>query len=290
MRIGRLHRSGSTGQGRAESHHHRARLCRAVSAVSGWRGGFRPPRTGRVRWRDVGRAGLPRQPDESAQRQGRAAHRMRDRDRQVPSRDRWRDGTDIMRAHNEGSVFQLTSGKWRAQVSIGGGKYRTRTVATQALALKALRELTREQETGVVVAGHLTVADLLEEWRTKDEASSDRTRGTRSSNFGHLAAWHRTIGSKRVARVTVADVEDAMVAMSKGRKVPYSRETMSKRRSVLNQVFKAAKRRGRVTFNPAEHAVLPANAPRTEARRSFTVAQAEAIIRTTAPHRNGAAY
>jgi integrase len=194
------------------------------------------------------------------------------------------------RANSEGSIFELKDGRWRAQISIGGGKYRTRTVATQADALAALKALNREAEAGVVVAGDLTVADLLEEWRTKDQAASDRTRGTISSNFGHLEAWRRTIGSKRVARLTVADVESAMVAMSKGRKTPYSRETMTKRRSILNLVYKAAIRRGRVRFNPAEHAVLPAGAPRTEARRSFTVEQANTIIRETAPRRNGAAY
>lgn len=194
------------------------------------------------------------------------------------------------RANNEGSVFQLADGRWRAQISIGAGKYRTRTAATQAEAVKALRALTRESETGAVTAGDLTVSDLLEQWRTKTQAGSSRTRGTISSNHSHLAAWHQTIGSKRVARLTVEDVERAMVAMSAGRARPLSRATMLQRRSVLNQVFNAAIRRGHTQVNPAALAELPADAWRTEARRSFTVEQAETIIRATSSRRNGAAY
>lgn len=194
------------------------------------------------------------------------------------------------RANNEGSIFQLKNGKWRAAITVASGKQATRTVDTQKLAVDALKALRGEADSGVVVRGDITVGDIIDEWQTKDEAGSSRTHGTKASNAGHLDAWRRTLGTQKLARVGIIEVEAAMVKMNDGRKRPLSKETMTKRRSVLNQVYAAAIRRRHCGWNPAAQATLPPDSWDTEERRSLTVDQAQQLIAATADRRGGAAY
>lgn len=200
------------------------------------------------------------------------------------------EGGREVRAKNEGSVFELKNGKWRAQISVGEGRYATRTCPTQAAAVTALQAMRQEQTTGVVVRGDLTVRDLLDEWEELNVPNRDYVDAGASIR-SHLIAWRESsIGGKRVATLLTVHVEAAMRGMVKPDGSHYSRQTMIHRRAVLGQVFDAAIARGRVSANPARKAELPPKAVKAEARRSFTREQANTIISTTASHRNGAVY
>lgn len=195
-----------------------------------------------------------------------------------------------MRARNEGSVFQLANGKWRAQIGVGGGRYVTRTAATQDAAVKLLRKLHAEADTGVVTRGDITLGDLIDEWLELDQPDSDRVLGTRLSNVSHLNAWRAELGSRRITKIGVVDLERALRDMNDRRGKPYGRNTMTKRRSLLGQVYEAAIRRGHTTFNPARSIRLPRDTSQPKQRRALDAKQAERIIRTTAKRRNGTAY
>lgn len=195
------------------------------------------------------------------------------------------------RANNEGSLFELADGRWRAQVSIGGGKYATRTRATQEAALAALKELNAEQSTGVVTSGALTVGDIIDMWLTRDLPDEQWSDGEKYSARNECRHWKDAIGSMKVARVGALHIEDAMRKMRKRNGKPYSRETLTKRRAFLGQVWDAAIRRKIVTpYNPVRIARLPGDAVAGKRRDALTAEQARLLIRHTSTRRNGAAF
>jgi integrase len=196
-----------------------------------------------------------------------------------------------MRARNEGSVYKLPNGRWRAQINLGDGKYLRRNAATQNEAKDILRQLTNDREEGIVIAGDLTVTDLINEWEATGLKNREYTDGgivTRS----HLTAWKESsIGTRRIAQLVPADVSKAMAKMRKPDGSPYSRQTMTKRRCILGQVFDSAiKSRGMKMGNPVRLADLPADGTKLGPRRSFTAEQTATIIAKTTRHAYGPVY
>lgn len=194
-----------------------------------------------------------------------------------------------MRGKNEGSVFQLPSKKWRAQISIGNGKYATRTCATQKEAIAALRALKKEQDSGVVTRGDLTVNDILDYFQNVVEPVAKRTEGTKNRNRGQLDAWRDVIGTKKVATLRPVDVHAAMVEMNKGRGKLYGERTLMTRKTLLAQAFDEAIRVGMISQNPAKLAHVAPGAEPT-VRRSLSIEQVEILISSTADRRNGAMF
>ncbi|RIK32472.1 MAG: hypothetical protein DCC56_01305 [Anaerolineae bacterium] len=85
------------------------------------------------------------------------------------------------RSHNEGSIYQRSNGKWRAQVSIDGRRL-SFTAKTKQEGLAWIRETRNQIDKGLTFAGAETkLQDFLAEWlKTVSSSSSKGTHVTYS--------------------------------------------------------------------------------------------------------------
>src|SRR5215210_8111502 len=84
-----------------------------------------------------------------------------------------------IRAHNEGSIYQRSNGKWRAQVSIDGRRLSC-TADTKKEGLAWIFETKTQIDKGLTFEGAgTTLGDFLAEWLKT--VSSSSSRGTHST-------------------------------------------------------------------------------------------------------------
>jgi integrase len=129
-----------------------------------------------------------------------------------------------------------------------------------------------------------TVAELVKEWQAKDLASRDRSPGTVARigfDAKHVTKW---IGTIPVAELTTRQVETMLEGMA-GEGL--ARITCSKALNTLSQSLKWACRRGELSGNVAEYAVIPASAPRTKVRNVLTPDDARTLLEALRGQRNG---
>lgn len=129
-----------------------------------------------------------------------------------------------------------------------------------------------------------TVAELVEEWQAKDLASRDRSPGTMARigfDAKHVTKW---IGTIPVADLTTRQVETMLEGMA-GEGL--ARITCSKALNTLSQSLKWACRRGELSGNVAEFAVIPASAPRTKVRNVLAPDDARTLLEALKGQRNG---
>lgn len=123
------------------------------------------------------------------------------------------------RGNNQGSVFKLPNGKWRAQVCIGStwedGKYKpqrkTKTFARRTDAINALPDLMRSTPEKQRAA--ITLAQLYDKWEPTHRAGKSTMDGYRAA-FKHLSPLHRT----PIADIDVDDLQDCIDACGRGRR------------------------------------------------------------------------
>ena len=201
----------------------------------------------------------------------------------------------MARGNGEGSVYQegkrsgREDGRWVAQVVVDG-KLRRRFASTEAGAKKQLRTLQAKVESGEALGdGNLTVAQLLDKWRTTVLPARDLSLRTITVYEWCCDVLTETIGSLRADRLRPEDVEAAFAELAEnGRKgigKPVARSSLVKMRSVLGKALDHGVRRQIVSRNVARVVELPAGARRAEPGRSLTVEQASALLASTADHR-----
>jgi integrase len=118
------------------------------------------------------------------------------------------------RARNgEGTIGQLSDGRWQAKLSLGNGQRRTFTGATEEIVAGKLLEARAQQQAGLPVApAGVTVASYLERWLAQRQAALKPTTWT---NYElnvrlHIAPY---VGKKRLAALDPDDVRDWHAAL-----------------------------------------------------------------------------
>ncbi len=181
------------------------------------------------------------------------------------------------RGAGEGSVYRSPDGRWRGVVDLGwvGGKRKRKYVtgSTQQEALTKLRRVQREVEVGVVVDDQVSVADFLGRWVSSTLPGSVAS-GT-LDDYGDIVRLHLVpgLGSKRLAKLSVADVDGLWAAK---REAGYKPNTVRIMRAVLRRALGQAEREGLVARNVA----ALSQAPRLSAPegRALSVEQAAAFL------------
>jgi integrase len=195
--------------------------------------------------------------------------------------------------NGEGSIYQrATDGRWFGSVGVGDefGKPKRKTVSakTKEGARQKLKVLIEEQERqeseGLPpIDKTITVAQLLDRWHKVIVATR---RQTTAINYryiidGHLVGFvlpgGKTLGSKKLALLTFADVDALLDSKLKAGLAPSTRRLI---RSVLVQATNQAIKWRIVTRNEAAMSTSVA-IPRA-AGRSMTAAQARRFMRALA--------
>jgi len=193
------------------------------------------------------------------------------------------------RPSGDGSLYRTNDGRWRAVVDLGwvDGKRRRKYVsgATQSQALERLRQAQRELDHGVVSDDRLTVGQFLSRWATQNLPG--QVSGTTLDDYVHMIRLHLDpgLGRKRLARLTVSDVDALWTAK---RDAGYKPNTVRIMRAVLRRALAQAEREGLVSRNVAALS-QPARLGQPNGR-SLTVEQARKLLDAAKGDRLEAAF
>jgi integrase len=176
-------------------------------------------------------------------------------------------------------------GRWKARATVGydgRGKriYVTRFGTSQSAALRRLREALAERERGITRrSDRYTVAEAARDWLQF---------GLNGRDANTITAWRSVVenyvvpglGATKVKELTARDVETWLHGMS----AQVGRATLVKARQAVRRSLRRAVVHELVIRNVAEYVELPEGLPGRPSK-SFTAAQADAILRGTRDHR-----
>jgi integrase len=148
-----------------------------------------------------------------------------------------------------------------------------------------LHQAQREADAGVVADDRLTVGQFLQRWST--QSLPGQVSGTTLDDYTHMIRLHLepALGRKRLARLTVADVDELWAAK---RKAGYKPNTVRIMRAVLRRALAQAEREGLVPRNVAALS-QPARLGQPDGR-ALTVEQAHALLEAARGDRLEAAF
>ena len=156
------------------------------------------------------------------------------------------------RAHGEGTIFQLSSGKWQADISLGykpDGKRNRKSLygKTQKEVRQKLDALKQQLSQGTFSSSKLTVADYLEQW-IKEKARQVKPRT--EELYRHCINAHIVprIGNKQLSKLTPLDVQRMVGSVADEVGV----SSANKSRTVLYSAMRQALRWQLVIHNPVE--------------------------------------
>jgi integrase len=217
------------------------------------------------------------------------------------------------RDDGDGSVYQLTDGRWRAEVTVGwerlpdGKKRRLRRYVyghTEAQAKAARRDLIVKREQGELPIGdRVTLAGWLTYWL--DEIATHKITPKTAESYRVLVNhWIiPTIGDVRLRALQPEHVERLHAAMREGKPrtvghgatarvlpaKPLAASTRHQAHRVLSRALKVAEQRGKVTRNVAALVDAPSLAGR-RAEQYLTAEQARRLLDLVEGQPNGARW
>jgi integrase len=122
-----------------------------------------------------------------------------------------------MRANREGSVVRegarsgKPTGRWIAQISIGGGKYRRTVHHSEKDAVAGLKLLRKQSEAGVSVDNTMTVGAWLDQWLDTIEHSDKYSAETVQGYRARVNNWIRPqLGGIKLAALRPSDIDRLM--------------------------------------------------------------------------------
>lgn len=191
------------------------------------------------------------------------------------------------RANQEGSYYFIKSKqRWCASISTDHGR-KTRMAKTEAEAKRMLRELQDANARGQLSAhGSMTVRKLLEEWRKRDLENRNLSPSTRHRYDWAINRLIDELGTKRVEKLTTNVVESTLDRFA----VTLSRDTVSKLLGTLKQALTFGVRRGYLSRNVADVAIIPKTKDSGTERRALTVEEARQFCKACEHERLGPLY
>ena len=170
------------------------------------------------------------------------------------------------RANGEGTIYLRSDGRWGGTLTLPDGRRRTVYARTNAEIQQRLREVTRRQEQGLLVASaqQKTGAYLLR-WLEESARPSVRT-STFTSYQLHVRRLLPLLGHHRLSSLTPAHVQGAYAELHRRGLAP---QTVQHVHTVLHQALKQAVVWGILPRNPCDGAARP----RVERREMETLSE-----------------
>lgn len=197
------------------------------------------------------------------------------------------------RSSGEGSIYKRGDGKWVGAMTLTNGRRRVFYGATQREVKKKLDAAKHLREQGLPIPPQrLTLAVIIDEWIENDLKQRPVTRTLES--YEALISLHikPALGKKRLAELTVGDVEGFLrekAEVKSARGTPYSASTLRSLRAVLSGALTYAQRLDYVHRNVARVARVPAAPPPRE-RTALTPKLARLFLDKIQGHRLEALY
>ena len=181
------------------------------------------------------------------------------------------------RAAGEGSVYkERSTGRWRVKVRLPDGRTKRMNAATQAEAIRKLREY-RPPRAG----GEAKLSDYAREWLNEVQQARVEQGDIRARTLD----WKRqmvdfylipALGRKTLAELRVPDVKWLLTGMAAE---GLSRRTIKGVRGVLCEILDHAGSEERVDRNVARLSLMPAGIqPSGQKRESMTLDEARALL------------
>lgn len=192
------------------------------------------------------------------------------------------------RGNNEGSIYQTADGRWRAALSLGGGKRKLLSGATRAEVARKLTSAQRDRDRGIPVARdeRQTVATYLASWL--DTIRPPVVRSSTWTRYEQLCRLHITpaLGRISLARLGAQQI-NALYASKLAEGL--SARTVVYVHATLHKSLQDAIETGLLARNVAEAAKPPRRARRKE-MRTFTPEEARRFLAAIAGDRLEALY
>jgi integrase len=191
--------------------------------------------------------------------------------------------TNRRRSPGEGAVyFDASKDRWIAAVMVDGRRRKV-SAKTKTAALKEIKALSSPSMQ--FASGNMTVSAVFDSWlerglparRVKGHPLAPRTM---ELHRWYAGLWKTEIGTKRIAKLTVEDVEAALDRMTKATATRrlLGVSSLSHARQTLGFVLDYAVRRKYMTVNVARFALSSPDARQPRPRRSMTLDQARLFI------------
>jgi integrase len=198
------------------------------------------------------------------------------------------------RGNGEGSIYQRESdGKWCASLTLDAGKRKVVYGNTRAEVAKKLANALHARAQHIPTPPQrLTVGKLLDEWVERDLKQRPLTRTQESYEYLIRVHLKPALGRRRLAELTVRDVEEFLQAKASEQSAlgrPDSASTLRSLRAVLSGALTYAQRLDLAHRNVAHLARIPATrAPK--ARTAMTPELARMFLDKIRDHRLEALY
>jgi integrase len=182
------------------------------------------------------------------------------------------------RSQGEGTIYHDASrDRWIGQVWIDGRRRKV-SARTKADASAKLGQLLHGDPTERHVDRRLTVAGLLEDWKSLYLSASNRAPGTKEVHRWSAAIITEEIGKVKVSDLDARHVEKMLHRLATRTDRPLSRASLVKVRSTLRQALAWGERRRIVSHNAAAVAELPEAVETARGRRALTIEEEEALV------------
>jgi integrase len=182
------------------------------------------------------------------------------------------------RPHGAGAIYaDNRRGTLVGEIWLDGKRHRV-TGPNRTSVNRRLSQLKREHARRELGDGNATVGQALDNWQRRVLEGKDLAPKTHELYVWAIDLIRSELGSTRLSNLTVDRIEralDDLASGSQGR--PLSQRSLKLVRSTLGQVLDHARRRKLISDNPARDAMLPADAPRTTARKALTAEQGRAL-------------
>lgn len=194
------------------------------------------------------------------------------------------------RAHGEGSIYQLTDGRWRAALDLGWDEGRRRRKyfhgRTQAEVREKLAEYERARSDGQNPAPErLTVGRYLDDWLAQVVRPARAAKTVRTYEGVVRVHLKPGLGHVRLRALAPMDIQRLLNAKaSKG----LSRRSVQMIREVLRNALRGAVRMGYLPRNPAEHVSAPV--PDRRRVRPLNASELRAFLAAAPQDRLGALF
>lgn len=196
------------------------------------------------------------------------------------------------RAKGEGSLYRDDRGRWVGQADAGinpktGKRRRMKVTGRPGEGKGEVAKRLRDRITDLdgSSGGPRTVGELVERWMGKGMPSQKPKSASTVAGLESHARTHvlPVFGDQPLNAVSVDDIEDFLEA-----RVHLSKSTLIKLKTILKQSFDFGVARRYVQWNPAQVALLPADAEQKRYPRALLPNERRSLINVASEHRLGA--
>ena len=172
-------------------------------------------------------------------------------------------------------------GRLRGALYIGGGKYKYVYGKTPKEVNDKLAELRVQYNKGVDLTQSTELSVWIRRWLAREEQRM--TPEWYATCASRAAVWAEQLGDRDVTKLTPADLEDVLLALTKRNPTtgkPSSKKTLVEYRNIISRIFAFLVQNRVLTFDPTKFLYIEKTAKKTK-RDAISDAQIAALRNTT---------